>query len=519
MLRDCFSKEAKLFLPIISGVLLSVVSLNSELFMFVFFALIPLFYRLRQVKSFKEYLVMLILYFFTSNFLQLSFILKVSQFIPDSQKYAKPLLIIAVILLSLYLTLVNIIPMLIFTKVRTNKIYDVFLFSSLYILSEWFCENVPLLSFPWIRLGTILSDFYIFLQSASIFGGLFISFLILVINGLVANAFCSENSRRLQYFSLLSAMIIFSANSVYGLAKTHFTKTQGQKVSCMLLQENMGAEEKWDVKALQSLEAHYRLASSSITANNRPDIIVMPETAINSKINENITVQNALSRFAQNLNATLITGGFYRENDKTYNALYVVNPDGTIEKPYLKSKLVPFGEYIPLEKTIKKIVPSVTEILRTKKGLSAFDKSDTVKTVYGKITSLICLESIYSAPAREQCQNGGELIAIISNDAWFGDDFNLTTHFRHSVMRAVECSKYVVNCANSGISAIITPYGKLSVKAPERAKSAVMANVIFTSKNTPYSFWGDIIILPSVAVIVWGIIKTASKMLAKKLRK
>jgi hypothetical protein len=49
--------------------------------------------------------------------------------------------------------------------------------------------------------------------------------------------------------------------------------------------------------------------------------------------------------------------------------------------------------------------------------------------------------------------------------------------------------------------------------------SAVMANVIFTSKNTPYSFWGDIIILPSVAVIVWGIIKTASKMLAKKLRK
>ena len=239
MLRDCFSKEAKLFLPIISGVLLSVVSLNSELLMFVFFALIPLFYRLRQVKSFKEYLVMLILYFFTSNFLQLSFILKVSQFIPDSQKYAKPLLIIAVILLSLYLTLVNIIPMLIFTKVRTNKIYDVFLFSSLYILSEWFCENVPLLSFPWIRLGTILSDFYIFLQSASIFGGLFISFLILVINGLVANAFCSENSRRLQYFSLLSAMIIFSANSVYGLAKTHFTKTHGQKVSCMLLQENM----------------------------------------------------------------------------------------------------------------------------------------------------------------------------------------------------------------------------------------------------------------------------------------
>lgn len=518
MLRDCFSNQAKLFLPIISGILISVVSLKAELFMFVFFALIPLFHRVRQVKTFKEYLVMLILYFFTSNFFQFSFILKVSQFIPESQKVAKPLLIIAVLFLALYMSAVNILPMLIFTKVRTHKIYDVFIFSFLYILSEWFCENVIPLNFPWIRLGVVLSDFYIFLQSASIFGGLFISLLILIINGLVANAFCSENSRRLQYFSLLSAMIVFSVNSVYGLAKTHLTDIEGNKASCMLLQANFGAEEKWDVKALQSLELNYRLASSSIDAVNRPAIIVMPETAINARINENSQVQNALASFAQNLNATIITGGFYRENDKSYNALYVINPDGSIEEPYLKNKLVPFGEYIPFENVIKKIVPSVTEILRTKKGLSSYDKLNTIKTAYGEITSLICLESIYSAPAREQCMDGGDLIVIISNDAWFGDDFNLNTHFRHSVMRAVECGKYVVNCANSGISAIITPYGKLSVKAPEREESAVMANVIFTSKNTPYSYYGDIIILPAAAIIVWGIIKAASKMLYKRFK-
>lgn len=520
MIRDVFSKEAKIILPLISAILLSVTANSSSLYMFVFFVLVPLFYRVRQIKTFKEYFVMLVLYFLVANFFQFTFLIEVSEILPRSMKSAKVIIIIATILLSVYVTILNIIPMLIFVKVRTGRLIDIFTFSFLYILSEWFCENCIPMNFPWVRLGTVITPFYTFLQSASVFGGLFISLIILIINGLIANAFCSLNSRKMQYSCFFAAAIVFFANSVFGLARTAFFEYEGNKANVMLLQANIGVSEKEDINSLESLELHYELASSNIKEQNRPSIIVMPETAVNTSLTENAEARNALSRFAENLKVSIITGAFYSENTdgetKTYNAMYAVSRNGEIGKPYLKKILVPFGEFIPFENTLRKIAPSIVDAIRSSGSLSSSDEQINISLEYGEVSGMICLESIYTNTVRKLCRDGGDLIAVVANDAWFGDSYQLYSHFRHSIMRSVECGKYLINSANTGVSAIISPLGKITAYIEPNTRGVVQGNVLFIERNTLYTLWGDIIILPGAAVLVIGLIKLASDFMKKR---
>lgn len=519
MLRDVFSKEAKYFLPIISALLVAIVACNASLYMFSFFVLIPLFFRVRQIKSFKEQLIMLISYFVISNFIQLTFITEISVQLENEMKIGKGMIYCAVVLLAIYCSLLNIIPMLIFIKVKTGKLIDIFSFSALYILSEWFCENAVPLSFPWIRLGTVLAPFYTFVQSASIFGSLFITFLILIINGLIANAFCSLNSRKLQYGCFMSAAIVFSVNSLFGVSYIALHEFEGNRASCMLLQANIGAVEKWNLSAMDSLSKNYELAVQSIDKENPPSIIVLPETAVNTSLSRNKEALNAVSRFAQNLNATVITGAFYSDEDaeKSYNAMYAINPDGSVEEPYLKKVLVPFGEYIPFEGFVEKIFPSLATLLKNGRGLVSSDEQINVPTIYGDISGMICLESIYSSELREMCADGGDIIAVLVNDAWFGDSYQLETHFRHSVLRAVENGKYLLHCANTGISGIITPNGKVISATKANTQAAIQANVMFIEKNTFYTYFGDVIILPGAFLIVLGFVRIAAS-LTRKIR-
>ena len=159
----------------------------------------------------------------------------------------------------------------------------------------------------------------------------------------------------------------------------------------------------------------------------------------------------------------------------------VIDKYTNIESIYKKNKLVPFGEFLPFEKTLKKFgLKSLTNNYnsytkgRDRKIITIFNSLD-----YINLLPLICYEIIYSGYLSEL--NDFDYIVNISEDGWFGDSIGPYQHFAHTIFRSIESGKYTLRSTNNGISAIVNPLGKVLNQIPIGFKGSI---VLDTSKKT-----------------------------------
>ena len=149
---------------------------------------------------------------------------------------------------------------------------------------------------------------------------------------------------------------------------------------------------------------------------------------------------------------------------KYYNSLSVFDHNLNIINSYNKINLVPFGEFLPFEKLLKRIgLKTIT------KNYQSYSKGETRKIIdlkYNnfsvKILPLICYEIIYSG--KIFANSNFDYVVNISEDGWFGKSIGPEQHFTHSVFRAIESGKYVLRSANNGVTAIINPMGIIEQK-------------------------------------------------------
>jgi apolipoprotein N-acyltransferase len=159
---------------------------------------------------------------------------------------------------------------------------------------------------------------------------------------------------------------------------------------------------------------------------------------------------------------------------------------------YRKQKLVPFGEYIPLENLIRRLFPQVTILGQL--GMFSFGPSVQPLLSLGNVSlgSTICYEAIFPQVWRRQAKQGAQLFANLTNDAWFFDTDAPYQHLAANVLRAVETGRPVLRAANTGISAIIDGKGNIEQKSglfeSELLRAAVTAEV---SAPTFYATYGD----------------------------
>ncbi|MFP4107981.1 MAG: apolipoprotein N-acyltransferase [Desulfonatronovibrio sp.] len=235
------------------------------------------------------------------------------------------------------------------------------------------------------------------------------------------------------------------------------------EVDILAVQGNIDQDLKWEQPVqLLTIQKYMNLTLKGV-GDNKPDLVVWPETALPFYFQESTEVAGKVRDFVRENSLDLITGSpaYQMDEDgvgyKLYNRAYWISENGFIHDYYDKERLVPFGEYVPFGRYI----PFVNKLVQGELDFS----SGTVKSPLIKgdlaLGVLICYEIIFPGLVLNRVEQGANIILNISNDAWFGNTSAPVQHLHLSVLRAVELNRYIVRATNTGLSAFIDPEGNV----------------------------------------------------------
>lgn len=474
----------------------------EELFILTFVSLFVQFYIcIKQFKERKRVFAPFFCHFcgfYTLLYLFLSEMYPFERF-GFSEKQAFFVLICACVVIPLLHSAVNATIMLLshFFKSTWMQIIG---YASLWVISEWGL-SLGMLAFPWGCTAVSLTGFLPYLQTASLFGKYFITFV--TVSGCYAIALsCAEHRKHL---AVIGASII-CINLIAGTVLWFIPIEKNEGVSVAAIQGNVLSNEKWQSgNAVLIFDRYIDMAEEA--AKNGAKIILLPESAIPSRFSPDGQLHKALSEITYKYDVTVICGVHYYDKilEENYNSVIAVYPDGSLSRRYDKRHLVPFGEFIPFAGFIGKVVPFVGEFNEGTSVLTEGTEPIVIKTDYGTVTPLVCFDSIFPAFAQDGVNIGAEYIAVVTNDSWFNDSVGIYTHLRHSQLRAIENRRYVLRSANTGISAFIDERGNI-ISETKPLTVATATNIVYSiSSKTLYSKVGNIILYISFLIILISI--------------
>lgn len=406
-------------------------------------------------------------------------------------------LTLAVVLIALGESAFLALPALVYPVLRRGNGWDVATLSGLYLLGEALQERAGALGFPWGRLGAIPWRWTTFLQSSSLLGTLLLSLVILLINGLLARALVLGATSRRGLAQAGLAALLLGGNLLFGAGRLALPTPPGDRLTVGLVQGNLASLSKWEATLEDTAQRYLRLSEQAADEGAR--LILWPETAMPSSLLDDPSLLERLREFTRRRGVTLITGAFYQDpTGREYNALFSIWPNGQVEGPSCKGMLVPMGEFIPFGKALQQFFPELNP------GLTA-GAPTVLATPYGQVGGLICYESIFPTVARDLTKEGAVLLAVASNDSWFGASPALWQHLGHGVLRAAESGRALVRAGNTGISALIDGRGRLVDQAPAHVPAVLTAELAVAARPTLYGLVGDVILLPPLVLWVLGL--------------
>jgi len=355
--------------------------------------------------------------------------------------------------------------------------------------------------FPWMLSGYALVPYTGILQMATWAGVYGLSFLATAVNGLFALSVGAVYDRarghrpRLQFGGLISfcgavAMVVLAS-----LLPAPAAAPSGQSLDVRIVQTNIPLDQPWQKPASDRLLDELQTLSTKKTTD--PGLIVWPETPAPFYLAEDPSLRARTARIVEDSHSYLLMGYVGTSGDSVTNSAALIDPHGMIVSRYDKMHLVPFGEYVPLKRLLffaEKLVQQVGDFTP--------GTTYTISPLNGRhMSTVICYESIFPRLVREFVKNGSELIVVITNDGWFGESSAPFQHLRMGVVRAVENRRWMVRSANTGISAIIDPYGRV-VSQTQIGKRTVLDGVVqYREEGTFYTEYGDVFAYVNVAAI------------------
>jgi apolipoprotein N-acyltransferase len=349
--------------------------------------------------------------------------------------------------------------------------------------------------FPWALLGYTQYRQATIRLLASAVGVYGISALLILVNGTVAGLLIwslyrrgGAGPRRGPLLSLGLASVAVLATVGYGRAIWR-DPTGGIPIRIGLLQGNIDQSLKWDRNyQTATLGIYERLVQR--TATEKPALIVWPETAIPFFLRREPELSPRVFRLVAETGIPMLTGSpDVGQDGLLYNAAFLLGSDGRIRGRYDKRHLVPFGEYVPLQRIfffLDKLVVGIGDFGR--------GRTATVFSLNGtRFSVMICYEVIFPEEVREFVRAGAEFLVNITNDAWFGRSGAPTQHLAMAAMRAAENGTYLVRAANSGITAVIAPTGEILAATGLFTEAALVETIRARTAETPYTRYGDIL--------------------------
>lgn len=360
-----------------------------------------------------------------------------------------------------------------------------FLIAAAWAALEW-VRSFLFSGFPWTLLGDSQYRHPALLQITSVTGVYGLSFFIVLVSAGLAQAW-TERRKRMQAltFSGLAFALVWGGG--YLRLELATAKDYGTPVRVAMLQGNIDQYKKWDKAYVENIKSVY--AQLAIEALPRhPELILWPETAVPGYLLQDQAIREWLSGVVRTSRAFHIVGAPVWHDELAYNSAFALDPKAEILGEYTKQHLVPFGEVVPFGNVLGRWVRVLNELggfaARPSNGLLALDGH--------AIGVNICYEAIFPALVRNSVAHGAELITNLTNDGWYMRTAAPYQHFAPNVLRAVENGRWLIRADNTGISAIVDPFGHIKQASPIFESAIVTGTAGYCTARTLYTRVGDL---------------------------
>jgi apolipoprotein N-acyltransferase len=359
-----------------------------------------------------------------------------------------------------------------------------------------------LFSFPWCLLGYSQQALLPFIQVASVTAVYGVSFLLAASASLLALA-AVERKTGWRRGALLALALLVCGSWLYGRWAMSVPVRETGRITVGLVQGGIRQEDKWvPENAWENVDRH--LALSERAADRGARLLVWPESAVPFLFDHNLALASRLRSLTRRRGIylffgnddlerpTLAGGDQAASRGRIFVGAKLLDPSGRITARYRKIHLVPFGEYVPLHSLFTMGGRYAAKLVQQVSDFSPGSQATTGRVDGHVIGGYICYEAIFPDLVRRFAANGAELLVNITNDAWYGTTSAPYQHLAMAAFRAVENRRYMVRAANTGISAVVDPWGRVLERTRLFQAAVLVAPVPFVSGETFYTRHGDV---------------------------
>jgi len=441
----------------------------------IWFALVPLFCVLEGPKIWqafrRAYLTGFIFFFFAIGWII----------------YVTPIgMFCLVAFLSLYFAVFGIL--FVYFQ-RLTLIPRIFVLASSWVALEFIRAHL-FSGFDWVMLGHSQYKNFWLIQITDKTGVYGISFLVMLVNLLI---FETWRARAFLFKATVIVLTILSLVLIYGWWITGHKKDY-PTIRVGVIQPNIPLVMDWDENQRPGIVAR-NIQLTRQLQDQQLDLIVWPETSLPGVITDSPSLTDEIQSTAANLHTPVLIGSVAQEGNKYYNSAFLIGADGQMQGRYDKIHLVPFGEYLPLRPILGWINKFV--------ALDDFTAGKTFKIfsitpLHRQMGVLICFEDTLGNLRRHLAQDGAEFFVNMTNDAWFKDTKAPYLHLQAAVLGCVENHRSLIRAANTGISALVDPWGHIlaTVKDAHGKEAFIVgtswADLPLNRDKTFYTKYGDV---------------------------
>jgi apolipoprotein N-acyltransferase len=351
----------------------------------------------------------------------------------------------------------------------------------------------PLL-FPWYY-GATVHQVLPLLQLAELGGPIAVSLVLVGINYALAELVLARLEARALNRRALAAAAAPVLAAIYGLIRIPMVDARSaaaEKIEVGLVQANMSLMGKRKNKR-EGLDRHLDL-TKRLTQQGPLDLVVWSETSVMSAVREDEADRALRRQFTTTLGVPALFGSVLVRDVSDareyvlFNSALLTDRGGKVVGRFDKQLLLAFGEYLPFGETF----PILYEWSPHTGHFQAGSSFKPLKLGDHEIAVVICYEDVLpSFVNRVMSEGEPELIANLTNDAWFGDSTEPWIHLALAKLRAVEHRKFFVRSTNSGVSAFMDPVGRVMKHTAPFEQQSERETLRWLKGKTLYTFWGD----------------------------
>ncbi|MGJ4941160.1 apolipoprotein N-acyltransferase [Bradyrhizobium sp. HKCCYLS1011] len=391
--------------------------------------------------------------------------------------------------------------------------------------SEWLRGHV-LTGFPWNAFGYALAEPLALAQTAALVGLWGMTLLAVTIFASPAVLIDRTRSKRTPWQVPVAALAVLATMGTFGAIRLSWHPTAlVSGVKLRIMQPNLQQDIKFNYSAKAEVMRQYLTLSDRASGPHAmgvrdTNILIWPESAFPFFLTRE---PDAMAQIADLLppGAALITGSVRAPElppnariTRAYNSIYVIDHEGSVLSLYDKQHLVPFGEYLPFQDAMERL--GLEQLTRVQGGFIPGTIRRNLDVPHApRALPLICYEAIFPNEIAGESGDRAGWMVNLTNDGWFGFSTGPYQHLQQARWRAIEQGLPLVRAANTGISAVIDPVGRIIARLDLGIEGVLDAPLPAAIAPTPYARSGD---LAFVMLFALALIVAIRRGVAQKLR-